>query len=300
MTDPRGTGTPGTVGTAGAPARGTVDLHAHTTASDGTATPEQFVAAAVAAGLSAVAVTDHDTVGAVEEVTRRAAAHGLDVVAGVELSLHDDDGRELHVLGLHLLRLDLVHDALASVRDARCSRAEEMVRKLNDLGVAVSMEAVLAEAAGGAVGRPHVARALVKAGHATALQQVFDRWLGAGKPAYVEKDRLTVADGIDLVHRAGGIAVFAHPGPDGTRARVAPLVDRGLDGLEVRHPSHGAEDIKRIRSLVDTFDLVASGGSDWHGAAGGPRTLGCMQVSPEWLDRQRERAARRAAERASA
>ena len=274
-------------------ARGCVDLHAHTTASDGTATPEEFVAAAVAAGLSAVAVTDHDTVGSVAEVTRRAEPHGLDVVAGVELSLHDDGGRELHVLGLHLADPALVDRALESVRDARRSRAVQMVAKLNELGVAVTMEAVLAEAAGGAVGRPHVARAVIKAGHATALQQVFDRWLGAGKPAYVDKARLSVSDGVALVHRAGGVAVYAHPGAEATRERIAPLVDAGLDGLEVRHPSHSADDIKRIRALVRTFGLVPSGGSDWHGAKGGPRLLGCMQVAAEWLDAQRERIAAR-------
>lgn len=276
-----------------APVRGCVDLHAHTTASDGTATPEVFVAAAIAAGLSAVAVTDHDTVGAVDEVSRLAGSHALDVIAGVELSLHDDDGRELHVLGLHLADHALVQEALESVRSARRSRAEAIVGKLNALGVAVTMDAVLAEADGGAVGRPHVARAVIRAGHASALQQVFDRWLGAGKPAYVEKQRLSLADGIALVHRAGGIAVYAHPGGEATRERVAPLVDRGLDGLEVRHPSHGAEDIKRIRSLVKAFGLVPSGGSDWHGAPGGPRVLGCMHVAPEWLDAQRERIAAR-------
>ena len=276
------------------PVRGCVDLHAHTTASDGSATPEAFVAAAIAAGLSAIAVTDHDTVGAVDEVSRLAGSHALDVIAGVELSLHDDDGRELHVLGLHLADHALVQKALESVRAARRSRAEAIVEKLNALGVAVTMDAVLAEADGGAVGRPHVARAVIKAGHASAHQQVFDRWLGAGKPAYVEKQRLSLEHGIALVHRAGGIAVYAHPGGEATRERVAPLVDRGLDGLEVRHPSHGAEDIKRIRSLVKAFGLVPSGGSDWHGAQGGPRVLGCMQVAPEWLDAQRERIAARA------
>ncbi|MDA1081121.1 MAG: PHP domain-containing protein [Gemmatimonadetes bacterium] len=270
-----------------------MDLHAHTTASDGTASPEEFVAAAVAAELSAIAVTDHDTVGAVPAVSRLAKEHGLDVVAGVELSLHDDAGRELHVLGLHLADTAMVDAALESVRDARRSRAESIVEKLNAIGVTVQMDAVLAEAAGGAVGRPHIARALLKAGHATTLQQVFDRWIGAGKPAYVDKQRLSIADGIDLVHRAGGIAVYAHPGGEATRERIAGLVDGGLDGIEVRHPSHGAKDIKHIRALVKTFGLVPSGGSDWHGAMGGLRVLGCMNVAPEWLDAQRERIAAR-------
>ncbi|HVZ47194.1 MAG TPA: PHP domain-containing protein, partial [Gemmatimonadaceae bacterium] len=252
-----------------------VDLHAHTTASDGTATPERFAAAALAAGLAAVAVTDHDTVGAVAEVTRRCEGTGLRVVAGVELSVHDAAGKEVHLLGLHLSDLPRVERALASVREARVDRAMQIVARLNAIGVALDPQAVLDQAAGGAVGRPHIARALVQAGHATALQQAFDRWLGAGKPAYVEKQRLSIADGIALVHDAGGLAVYAHPGPDGVRERIEPLVALGLDGVEVRHPSHSAADIKRIRGIVSALDLVPSGGSDWHGASEGPRVLGC-------------------------
>lgn len=272
-----------------------VDLHAHTTASDGTATPERFVASALAAGLSAVAVTDHDTVAAVAEVAQRADGSGLRIVPGVELSVHDDAGKEVHLLGLHLADLPRVENALALVREARVDRAQRIVGKLNALGIALDPQAVMDEAAGGAVGRPHIARALVKAGHATALQQAFDRWLGTGKPAYVEKQRLSIADGIALVHDAGGIAVYAHPGPEGTRERIEPLVALGLDGVEVWHPSHGAADIKRIRAVVAALGLVPSGGSDWHGAADGPRILGCMHVSAEWLDRQLERIAARAA-----
>lgn len=275
--------------------RGSVDLHAHTTASDGTATPEQFVAAALAAGLSAVAVTDHDTVASVGEVTRLAAPHPLHVVAGVELSVHDDQNREIHLLGLHLTDLEAMDAALVSVRDARRWRAERMVVRLNEVGVALSMEAVLAEANGAAIGRPHVARALVKAGHVGGLQEAFDRWLGGGKPAYVDKQRLGIAEGIALVHRTGGVAVYAHPGSEGTRERIEPLIAAGLDGVEVRHPSHGSEDIKRLKALVDHFGLVPSGGSDWHGAAAGPRVLGCMKVNPEWLERQVARARSRVA-----
>ena len=213
----------------------------------------------------------------------------------VELSVHDDAGKEFHLLGLHLAHLDRVEGVLESVRDARVGRAREIVRKLNALGVPLDMQAVLDEAAGGAIGRPHIARVLIRAGHATELQQAFDRWLGAGRPAYVEKQRLSIADGIGMVHAAGGIAVYAHPGPAGTRERIEPLVALGLDGVEVRHPSHSAADMKRIRGVVSALGLVPSGGSDWHGAADGPRTLGCMQVSAEWLDRQLQRVAARAA-----
>jgi predicted metal-dependent phosphoesterase TrpH len=272
----------------------TIDLHAHTTASDGTATPEVFVAAAVAAGLSAIAVTDHDTVGSVAEVTRLAAPHGLRIVAGVELSVHDDAGKEVHMLGLHLSNPALMDSSLVSVRAGRTNRAAKIVEKLVAAGVSIGMEDVLREAAGGAVGRPHVARALLKAGHVKSMQESFDRWLGSGRVAYVEKDRLSVRDGIDLIHRCGGIAVYAHPGEEGTRERLAPMVDQGLDGVEVRHPSHSAETIKRLRGVANALGLVPSGGSDWHGAAAGPRTLGCMHVNIGWLDVQLERVAARA------
>lgn len=278
--------------------RGHIDLHAHTTASDGTATPAQFVAAAIAARLSAVAVTDHDTVASVDDVARLAEAAGIRVVPGVELSVHDDNDREVHLLGLHLSDLALMERSLIGLRDARRSRAVQMVEKLNTLGVAIAFDEVLAQADGAAIGRPHVARALMKAGHATSLQEAFDRWLGGGKPAYIEKERLRFADGINLVHRSGGIAVYAHPGWEGTRERIEPLVAIGLDGVEVRHPSHGAEDIKRLKELVHHFGLVPSGGSDWHGAAAGPRVLGCMQVNPEWMDQQLARVAAQAAQAA--
>lgn len=280
-------GSVGAPGAPGTPAR--VDLHAHTTASDGMAGPEQFVAAAVAAGLSAVAVTDHDTVAAVAEVRRLAAGRAIRIVAGVELSVHDDAGDEIHLLGLHIAELARVERALASVREARMARAMEMVAKLNAIGVALEPDAVLDQAAGAAVGRPHVARALVLHGFVQTAQQAFDRWLGAGRPAYVEKQRLSVAAGIAIVHEAGGLAIYAHPGPRGTRERIEPLAALGLDGVEVRHPSHSAADMKRIRGIVGALGLVPSGGSDWHGASEGSRVLGCMQVTAEWLDQQVER-----------
>ncbi len=151
------------------------------------------------------------------------------------------------------------------------------------------MDAVLAEAAGGAIGRPHVARAMVAGGWVKDLREAFDRWLAAGKPAYVDKERLGVADGIRMVHEAGGIAVYAHPGTDGRRETIEPLVAQGLDGIEVRHPSHSREDELRLASLAAFFGLVVSGGSDWHGAMQGGRVLGAMQVPASWLDLQDRR-----------
>ncbi|HEY2849296.1 MAG TPA: hypothetical protein VGI97_05420, partial [Gemmatimonadaceae bacterium] len=143
--------------------------------------------------------------------------------------------------------------------------------------------------------RPHVARAIIAGGWVRDQREAFDRYLGAGRPANVEKQRVTIADGIRLIHECGGLAVIAHPGPDARREKVEPLIALGLDGLEVKHPGHSAEDMLRIEALADHFGLVKSGGSDWHGASAGPRVLGGMRVPREWLDLQDARLEQRRA-----
>ena len=272
-----------------------VDLHAHSTASDGSRSPRAVVEAAHAAGLSAIALTDHDTMAGVREATEVGRELGVRVVAGVELSATDGE-REVHLLGLHIERSDALEAPLREFRDSRYTRAEQIVAKLNELGVPLSLDAVLAKAAGGAIGRPHVARALIDESWARDSRDAFDRYLGAGKPAYVPKQRLSVADAIALVHAGGGLSVLAHPGGEGRRETVERFVALGLDGLEVRHPGHSGEDILRLGALVDFYRLIPSGGSDWHGASEGPRVLGAMKIPGDWLDRQDARvSARRAA-----
>lgn len=272
---------------AGAPAS-FVDLHAHSTASDGSQAPAAAVQAAHAAGLSAFALTDHDTLAGIAEAQVAADALGLRLIPGVELSVHQADV-EVHLLGLHIRDVDALQQRLEAFRGFRRVRAEAMVAKLNAAAIPVSFDAVLAEAAGGAIGRPHVARALVTGGWVKDMREAFDRWLAAGKPAYVDKERLDIADGIAMIHQAGGIAVYAHPGSDGRRESIEPLVAAGLDGIEVRHPSHSREDELRLASLAAFFGLVVSGGSDWHGAMQGGRVLGSMQVPASWLELQERR-----------
>ncbi|MBA3854750.1 MAG: hypothetical protein C0503_10050 [Gemmatimonas sp.] len=272
---------------AGAPAS-YVDLHAHSTASDGSLPPAAAVQAAHAAGLVAFALTDHDTLAGIAEAQRTADALGLRLIPGVELSVHQGSD-EVHLLGLHIRDVDALQDRLEAFRGYRRRRAEQMVEKLNSAAIPVTFDAVLEQAAGGAIGRPHVARALVAGGWVKDLREAFDRWLGAGKPAYVDKERLDIADGIAMIHDAGGIAVYAHPGSDGRRETIEPLVAAGLDGIEVRHPSHSREDELRLASLAAFFGLVVSGGSDWHGAMQGGRVLGSMQVPSTWLELQDRR-----------
>lgn len=267
-----------------------VDLHSHSTASDGSATPSAGVAAAHQAGVVALALTDHDTVAGVPEAQAAADAVGLRLIPGVELSVHHED-RELHLLGLHLAELDALELALVRLRGLRSERAEAIVERLQAVGVPITFAHVMAVAEGAAIGRPHVAKALVAGGWVKDHREAFDRWLGAGRAAYVDKARLEVAEGIQLIHEAGGIAVFAHPAGEGRREKIESLVAAGLDGLEVRHPSHSSEDMKRLMALTEFFKLVPSGGSDWHGAMQGSRVLGAMQVPPEWLERQDARVA---------
>ena len=279
--------------TGGAPAPRYVDLHMHSTASDGSATPADLVVAAAAAGLATVALTDHDTIDGVAEARAAGVERGVEVIAGVELSAFEDD-RETHLLGLHLTNIDRIADALATFRRSRRTRAEQIVSVLNGLGVPVTLEAVLAEAAGGAIGRPHIARALIAGGWARDSRDAFDRYLGYKRPAFVPKLTLGLAEAIDLVHAGGGLAVLAHPGGAGNRQWLETLAALGLDGVEVRHPGHSAEDIARLGALTEFLGLVPSGGSDWHGATSGTRVLNAMRVPEEWLQRQRERLAGRA------
>jgi predicted metal-dependent phosphoesterase TrpH len=262
-----------------------VDLHTHSTASDGLLAPADVVAAARAAGLAAIALTDHDTLEGVAEARAAGDKLGIRVIAGVELSAHETD-RELHVLGLHVSRIDALNDRLVALRATRRTRAAQMVEKLRALGLPIDLEAVWREAGAGAVGRPHVARVLIANGWAKDHRDAFDRLIGSGRPAYVPKQRLPLPEAVQMVRDAGGLAVLAHPGPDSSRVRLETFKRMGFDGVEVRHPSHTAEDIARLGTLTDYLGMVPSGGSDWHGASEGPRTLGNMRVPFAWLERQ--------------
>ncbi len=270
-----------------------VDLQVHTTASDGALVPAKVVEAASAAQLFAIAITDHDTVDGLSEAIEAGNRLGVRIVPGVELSSHFE-GEELHLLGLHLSNRDTMRSALAELRLGRIERAERIVASLNAQGIPVTMDAVLHEAADGAVGRPHVARALVNGGWVRDFREAFDRWLGWNRPAYMAKAPFEVADAITLVHRAGGLAVWAHPGEAATAARVEKLAKVGLDSVEVLHPSHAPYLSQRLIDIVEKAGLLPSGGSDWHGTHEGPRRLGGQLVPKIWLDWQDARVAARA------
>lgn len=246
-----------------------IDLHCHSTASDGTDAPDALAALAKRAGLRAFALTDHDTLAGLDAAKRAAEAVGVEFVGGVELSAWVRHG-EMHLLG-YFLEDDHpgVRAALAGLRRGRLARIERTVELLAAAGAPVALDAVLRHVAGGSPGRPHVARALVDAGHVATIQEAFDRYLASGRPAYVPRAEMTAGECIGLVRKGGGVSVLAHPFTL-PRAEVpsivADLARRGLAGIEVEYPKHDAAFRRELGALAAEHDLVATGGSDYHGA----------------------------------
>jgi 3',5'-nucleoside bisphosphate phosphatase len=267
-----------------------IDLHVHSTASDGTVPPAGVVQRARAANLQAVALTDHDTLAGLPEALAAGDRYGVRVIAGCEFSVAAPWG-EMHVLGYYLpARSENLNHFLERCRADRVRRAEEMVRRLHRLGVDVPFESVLQESAGGAVGRPHVARAVVRHGGATDPGDAFDRFIGRGKPAFVEKSLPSFQAVADVVHAAAGVVSVAHLKEHGTRTVLERLKADGLDAVETRHPSHDPDLRSRLTDLALQLSLLRTGGSDWHGdpEPGTYGTIGSQRVPREWLDRMDE------------
>ena len=263
-----------------------IDLHCHSTASDGILSPADVAAAADRAGLSAFALTDHDTTDGVLEAREAGAALGVRVIAGCEFSVAVEWG-EMHLLGYFIEPGDSeVEAALVHARTDRIRRARGMVTRLMGLGIAISYDDIAAAANGAAVGRPHVARALLDRGHVNTIQQAFDKYIGRGRPAYVEKELPSLAEVAALVHRKGGLVSAAHLKSFGTVANLQALKSRGLDAVETRHPSHQGDHLANITNAALEVGLLRTGGSDWHGesdAGGSHGSLGSQNVPDEWL-----------------
>lgn len=244
-----------------------IDLHTHTTASDGALAPRELVERAHGLGIRTLSVTDHDTMAGIPEAAAAAAARGMEFVSGIEITaVHE--GRDVHMLGYFL---DPQPAALAPFlerqRQDRVRRAREMSVRLAALGAPIDVEALVAgaEAAGKAVARPTVARALLAAGHVTSLQQAFDRWLADGRPAYVPRIGASPAEVVRLVTRSGGVPVLAHPGLLRRDELIPELAEAGLGGIEAYHSDHDAGAQSRYLRLAARYDLAVSGGSDFHG-----------------------------------
>ncbi|WP_165898128.1 PHP domain-containing protein [Tumebacillus sp. BK434] len=267
------------------------DLHAHTTASDGTFTPRQLVELAKQNGLAAVAVTDHDTTDGLAAAWAAGRELGVDVVPGIELST-TFEGREVHVLGYYYdPEHEELRDLTARMREDRLNRLDKMIGRLQDAGVSINKQEVLEEAQG-AVGRPHIARVLIKKGYVRDIPEAFEQYLGSGKIGYVERLKVSPAEAVPLILRAGGVPVIAHPGLVGKDYLFDTLVPLGLVGLEAHHPDHPAEQRKHYEQLARHHGLLATGGSDFHGSGAEHRgALGSVHVPYTVVETLREKAA---------
>jgi predicted metal-dependent phosphoesterase TrpH len=278
------------------PNNGIIDLHTHSTASDGQYSPVEVARRAAAAGTQAWALTDHDTVAGLEAAAGAARALGMRFVPGIELSAlldervenHPETGREIHVLG-HFV--DPVHPELQRFEDLlaehRRTRVQKIVRLLAGEHVHVTEEAIVACSGGKTIGRPHVARAMLAAGAVGSVKEAFDRYLGEGKPAYVGRYRLLAEDAVKMVRKAGGVATLAHPGVSKVNpGELARLRAMGFDGVEAHHPDHPPEQAARYREAADRAGLVSTSGTDYHGEVVAPgRFLGTSSMALADLDR---------------
>jgi len=269
-----------------------VDLHSHSTVSDGSERPEVVVRKAAAAGVRFLALTDHDGTDGLDEA--RAVAGTLDnfeLIPGIELSAEE---------GIHVLGYFLTYDSpelqgtLRHLQEGREGRAHETIDRLAGLGMPLDFERVR-RIADGAIGRPHVARAMLERGHVQTFAEAFDLWLGMGRPAYIPSEKLAASQAIEMIHGAGGVASWAHPEwPDGpqryrpTEETVRQLVDAGLQGIEVYYAGHPPDMAARFLDLARRYNLVATGGSDYHGPEVRDVQLGAVDVPEETVARLRE------------
>lgn len=265
------------------------DLHLHTNFSDGTYSPEELVAQAVKHGLAAIALTDHDTVEGCGRAAQACQGAGIEFIAGTELTA-EQHGNELHILGYFLdTQNSKLLSEIAKFQAVRQNRICEMVARLNSLEVPLAAEAVFALANCRSPGRPHVARALVKAGLCSNLDEAFERFLKKHRPAWVPKMKISALTAIELIHQAGGLAVMAHPGLNRTDEVIPGLAEAGLDGLECFHTKHTAVMAEHYLRLADRLHLLVTGGSDCHGLSKGKPLIGTVRLPYEHVARLKSR-----------
>jgi predicted metal-dependent phosphoesterase TrpH len=275
-----------------------VDLHMHSTSSDGTYSPEEVVQIALSKAMDVIALTDHDSIGGIARAQAATAGTSLEVLAGVELSAEDADA-DRHILGyLFDPGGAVLSTLLLQLRQSRVDRIGQMVNKLAALDVVVPVEEVLALADSGSVGRVHVARIMLRRGYVASLQEAFDRYIRDGGPAYVPHYPLTPQQAIDTVHQSGGVAVLAHPGRYADyRAIITELAPLGLDGIEVYYPDHTPPIVAELRALARRYGLLMTVGSDFHRRDGdGSTSIGTVKfpANMDVVGALRERAAQRA------
>ena len=258
---------------------GAVDLHSHTTASDGTFTPRELVQEAVRRGVRVLGVTDHDSTDGIAPALDEAARHPpLEIVPGIEINC-DVEGAEVHVLGYYVdYEAAWFQDFCRAQREERRARVARMAARLAELGMPVDVDEVYALVREGSVGRPHVAQVMVDRGYVASVREAFDKYLAAGKPANVPRRRLAPADAVRLIRKAGGVPVFAHPGLSDRDEMIPALIAAGLMGLECYYSAHSAVRTAGYLKLCSDHGLVATGGSDFHGPKVRAAALGVPAV----------------------
>jgi len=241
------------------------DLHIHTTASDGKLSPAQVVAHALTTDLDVIAITDHDTIDGVAEAKLASEGTPLQVVNAAEVSTIYQN-RECHLLAYSFEDAGVMTGLFRGQKDKRIERAQSIIHNLNKLGFDISYDEVLGEAGNASIGRPHIARVMIKKGFAADIQEVFFRYLGNSSSAYHQIDYPDISEAIDLVHQAGGYAILAHPADNYTFIDIKKFREYGLDGIECFHSSHNSWHQRRFTDYCENFDLLITGGSDFHGS----------------------------------
>ncbi|HBI03922.1 MAG TPA: phosphatase [Paenibacillaceae bacterium] len=247
-----------------------VDMHSHTTASDGTFHVKEIVARAIEKGLTGLAITDHDTVASLSEAVKEGEKAGIEVVPGIEIS-SVYNGMDVHILGYYVdYEDDDFLNTLEGLRDVRKVRNQMMIDKLRQLGIDITMEEVEKEKKGkGNTGRPHIASVLIQKGAVSTMKEAFDKYLGRGALAYCNPPRISPFEAIDIIKKAHGVPVVAHPGLYHDEELVLSLISYGVMGIEVFHPDHGEEEERIYGQMADHFQLIKTAGSDFHGIRSG-------------------------------
>ena len=265
------------------------DLHIHTSFSDGKQSLEEVIEKAQECHLKAIAITDHDTIDAVKKAEEANSNNGLELISGVELSAIENQ-KDIHVLGYFVdIHNGTLLKRLREFKDGRYKRAKGIVKNLNKMGVDLKFETVLKEGQNGALGRSHIAHAMVEDELVYTFEEAFAKYIGYDSPAYINKVEITVKEAIDLIHQAEGVAILAHPGTlDSDDRFIEDLIGQGIEGLEVYHPDHNHSKAKRFLGLAQKNNLLVTGGSDSHGVNHKRNNIGSFTIPYDYVKKLRE------------
>lgn len=265
------------------------DLHIHTNKSDSTFSPEEVVGYAARCGLSAIAITDHDSVEAIPLVNEYAGQYDIELIPGIELS-SDANGEEAHILGYYIdYKKQWFLDRVQFLREMRTRRAHQMLGRLNELGLEITIDDVLNMSGEGAIGRMHIARALLEKKYISSIAEAFQKYIGKGRYAYVKKYRITPEEAIDMIGKLGGISVLAHPQIMNLDAVIPAMIKQGLQGIEVYHTDQNREGEKKYLALAERYNLLVTGGSDCHGIGKGKVLMGTVKIPYELVEKLKDR-----------